>query len=287
VTTTKIALHRAVAVVLGVTVGLLAGCSSVQHPPKVRPRPAPSGASGSFTGARTDALPGATAPGTVPTVIFHGPRDRHRIALTFDSNMTDAMLQKLADGRVRSYANVAVVDELQRMHVPATFFLAGKWIQAYPALTRRLAADPSFELASHSWAHEGFTAKCYGLGSLPPARMAADVETSFQVLDQYTDRPTRYFRFPGGCYDPAALRAIAPAGCSVVEYDDVGGDPFNPDAAAIARATLTQARNGSIVVLHITLANSPVTDKALPAIVAGLRGKGYELVTLSTLLADA
>jgi peptidoglycan/xylan/chitin deacetylase (PgdA/CDA1 family) len=129
-----------------------------------------------------------------------------------------------------------------------------------------------------------FTAKCYVLGALPRAQMAADVETSFQVLDRYTTRPTRYFRFPGGCYDAAALQAIAPTGCTVVEYDDVSGDPFNTHPAAIARATLAQARNGSIVVLHITLANAPVTDQALPAIVTGLRARGYQLVTLSTLL---
>jgi peptidoglycan/xylan/chitin deacetylase (PgdA/CDA1 family) len=194
------------------------------------------------------------------------------------------MLRKLAEHRVRSYANTAVVDELQQMKVPATFFLAAKWIQAYPALTRRLAADPSFELASHSWAHEGFRPRCYGLATMPTSAMAADVERSFQVLDEYTDRSTRYFRFPGGCYDAAALRAIAPAGCTVVQYDVASGDAFGTSPEAIVRTTLGRARSGSIVVLHITEANSPFTDEALPTIVTRLRGRGYEFVTLTDLL---
>jgi peptidoglycan-N-acetylglucosamine deacetylase len=229
--------------------------------------------------------PGAHPRGTHPTVVFHGPRSRREIALTFDSNMTDAMLHRLAAGTVKSYANTAVVDELQKSHTPATFFLAGKWVEAYPQLTRRIAADPEFEVASHSWAHEGFRGKCYGLGTISRAGMAADVERSFQVLGRYTSRPTRFFRFPGGCYDAAALEAIAPVGCTVVEYDDVSGDAFGNNPARITADTVKNAKPGSIVVLHVTEANAPETALALPAIITRLRAEGYRLVTLGDLLA--
>jgi peptidoglycan/xylan/chitin deacetylase (PgdA/CDA1 family) len=229
--------------------------------------------------------PGARARGGRPPVISHGPAGRKQIALTFDSNMTDAMLRRLAAGRVKTYANTAVVDELQRTHTPATFFLAGKWVEAYPQLTRRIAADPAFEVASHSWAHEGFHGGCYGLGTIARADMAADVERSFQVLGRYDPHPTRYFRFPGGCYNAAALDAIAPVGCTVVEYNDVSGDAFGSNPARIAAGTVARARSGSIVVLHITEANAPETAIALPAIIRQLRAKGYRLVTLGALLA--
>jgi peptidoglycan/xylan/chitin deacetylase (PgdA/CDA1 family) len=219
------------------------------------------------------------------SVIAHGPTGLPRIALTFDSNMTDAMLRWLNTGKVRSYANVGVIDELQRSHTPATFFLAGKWVERYPYLTRRIAADSSFELASHSYAHIGFTPRCYGLGVLPTKQMAADVERSFQALAPFGGRQTRYFRFPGGCYDTHALRAIIPAHCTVVEYDIVSNDPFNNNPTAIANNVLRNAHNGGIVVLHITEANAPRTADALPTIITGLRARGYQLVTLSELLA--
>jgi peptidoglycan/xylan/chitin deacetylase (PgdA/CDA1 family) len=296
---------------------LLAGCTSVgkpsaaQHHPSApvsqAPKPAETaigvvdahlarvagaelGEAEPLAGATIGRFPepggaGATPRGTHPVVIFHGPRTRKQIALTFDSNMTDAMLRRLADRTVKSYANTAVVDELQKSHTPATFFLAGKWVEAYPALTRRIGADPEFEVASHSWAHEGFRGRCYGLGTVARADMAADVERSFQVLGRYDPRPTRYFRFPGGCYDAAALDAIAPVGCTVVEYDDVSGDAFGDNPARITADTVRHARPGSIVVLHITEANAPETAIALPAIVKRLRGEGYRLVTLGDLLA--
>jgi peptidoglycan/xylan/chitin deacetylase (PgdA/CDA1 family) len=223
-------------------------------------------------------------PAPAGSVVSHGPTASPRIALTFDSNMTDEMLRKLNSGKVKSYANVTVIDELQRSGIPATFFLAGKWVERYPDLTRRIAADPSFELASHSYAHLGFTPHCYGLGTMPTEQMAADVERSFQVLMPFAGRHTRYFRFPGGCYDANALRAIGPAHCTVIQYDIVGGDPFNNDATAISNNVVRGAHNGGIVVLHITEANAPRTADALPTIITGLRDRGYRLVTLSELL---
>jgi peptidoglycan/xylan/chitin deacetylase (PgdA/CDA1 family) len=227
---------------------------------------------------------GDRAQAAVPTVITHGPAGHNRIALTFDSNMTDAMLHRLDTGEIASYANTAVVDELTARHVPATFFLAGKWVQRYPDLTRRIAANPDFEIASHSYAHRGFTAHCYGLAPELPTDMAADVEHSFAVLAPFGGHETRYFRFPGGCYDTAALRAIADTHATVVQYDDVADDPFNANTAAITANVLRQAHDGAIVVLHITQANAPRTADALPAIITSLRGRGYQLVTLSDLL---
>jgi peptidoglycan/xylan/chitin deacetylase (PgdA/CDA1 family) len=221
----------------------------------------------------------------LPLVIAHGPRNRRQVALTFDSNMTDAMLHRLDTGAVVSYDDTVAVAELVRLHVPATFFLAGKWMLRYPQETRRLAANPLFELASHSWSHDAFALPCYGLTPLPSTAMAADVRRSFAVLRRFTPHPVPYFRFPGGCYDATALRAVAPTGVTLVQYDVASGDAFGTSVSAIVQHTLAAAANGSIIVMHITLANAPLTPQALPLVVAGLRARGFTLVKLSDLLA--
>jgi peptidoglycan/xylan/chitin deacetylase (PgdA/CDA1 family) len=273
------------AVLVGLAV--LAGCASGGDPGVAPFGALPAAVAGPSTSAPAISpheLPGYRTDATVPVVITHGAAGGHRIALTFDSNMTDAMLRRLDTGQVASYANTAVVDELQARHTPATFFLAGKWVERYPDLTRRIAADPDFEIASHSYAHRGFAANCYRLDPEPTTDMAADVEHSFTVLAPFGGRQTRYFRFPGGCYDTAALRAIAATHATVIQYDDVADDPFNDDTTAITNGVLRQAHDGAIVVLHITQANAPRTADALPAIIDGLRARGYRLVDLSDLL---
>jgi peptidoglycan/xylan/chitin deacetylase (PgdA/CDA1 family) len=223
----------------------------------------------------------------LPEVVFHGPRERPLVALTFDSNLTDSMIRELDMHRVASFANTGAVDELDRLRVPATLFLSGKWMERYPEITVRLAADPLFELASHSYAHLGFTPRCFHLGALSREQMAADVERSEEVLRRFTPRPTPFFRFPGGCYDAAALAAIRPTGVQAVQYDVASGDAFGRSASAIVGHTLSSVRNGSIVVMHITDGNTaPLTAKVLPTIVDGLRQRGFTLVRLSELLAS-
>jgi hypothetical protein len=221
----------------------------------------------------------------VSHVVNHGDRSKALVALTFDSNLTSEMIAELDRHQVASFDNTAVIDELDRLAVPATFFLAGRWIERYPDTVRRLAADPLFELGSHSYAHVAFAAPCYHLGLLPSSAMAADVEHSEQLLRQFTDHPTPYFRFPGGCWTTAALQSITPAHVVVIGYDVASGDAFGHSVTAIVHTTLTQARNGSIVVMHVTGGNTaPFTAKALPAVVNGLRARGFRLVRVSELL---
>ena len=207
-----------------------------------------------------------------------------QIAITFDSNMTDDMLAKLDKGTVDSYANTEVVDILEREKVPATFFLAAKWVQRYPELTKRLVSSPLWEVGSHSYQHKGFTPKCYTLAVLPVSQMAEDVTKSFDTLKPFGGNQVPYFRFPGLCVDDAAMAAIAPTNVTVIHGDVASGDAFGTNAQAIADQVLRLAKSGSIVVMHITKANAPKTQEALPGIIKGLRNKGYELVKVSQLL---
>ncbi|MDM4720510.1 polysaccharide deacetylase family protein [Micromonospora sp. WMMA1363] len=244
--------------------------------------PTPTGAG--TPSPEAPALPGATRPGTQPPVVDHGPRTGNKVALTFDADMTDAMRYQLRSGAVRSYANLRIIDLLERERVPATFFLTGKWVEQYPQVTRRLAANPRFELANHTYGHLAFTPDCYGLPRLPRQQMTADVDRTFEVVTPYGGRQTRYFRFPGLCHDRAALAALAPLGVTVVDGDVVSGDPFATSWRPIVRAVLDGVRPGSVVVLHVTEANAPMTDEALPHILAGLAERGLEPAPLSEVL---
>lgn len=294
----------ATVVVLGITamiVGLLsagdgATADPSTAPTSTTPAAAPTGGSappGDLASAEAAPTatgpadrPGATRPGTRPPVVDHGPRGGNLVALTFDADMTEAMRYSLRSGDVRSYANLDIIDMLEREQIPATFFLTGMWVEEYPDLTRRLAGNPRFELANHTYGHAAFTSDCYGLPQLPANGMAADVAKTFDIIEPYGGRQTRYFRFPGLCHDGAALAALAPLGLTVVDGDVISGDPFATAWQPIVEAVLSQVRAGSVVVLHVTEANAAMTDEALPHILAGLRERGLTPATLSEVLAE-
>ncbi|MEU4770712.1 polysaccharide deacetylase family protein [Micromonospora sp. NPDC023644] len=245
---------------------------------------APAAPEATAPGAPPAAVPGATPPGTRPPVVDHGPRTGNKVALTFDADMTDAMRYQLRSGAVRSYANLKIIDLLERERVPATFFLTGKWVEQYPDVTRRLAGNPRFELANHTYGHLAFTPDCYGLPRIAEREMTSDVARTFDVVAPYGGRQTRYFRFPGLCHDRKALAALAPLGVTVVDGDVVSGDPFAKSWRPVVRASLAGVRPGSVIVLHVTEANAPMTDEALPHILAGLAERGLEPAPLSEVL---
>src|SRR5262249_31972616 len=192
-------------------------------------------------------LPGFTLKDP-PPVVDHGPRTGHLVALTFDSNMTFAMRAKLASHEVGSYANLKVLDILEQQHVPATFFLTGMWVEQYPAVTRRIAANPDFELANHTYSDRAYAANCYSLPQLPESEMTTEILRTFDIIRRYGGHQTNYFRFPGLCMSRAALAAIAPTHVTVIQGDVVSGDAFATSAQLIVKAVLTRIRAGSIVV---------------------------------------
>ena len=66
------------------------------------------------------------------------------VARTFDSNMTDAMLTRLARHQVASFDNRKVIDELVAKRVPATFFQCGANVERLPAVSREVHAVKYF-----------------------------------------------------------------------------------------------------------------------------------------------
>jgi peptidoglycan/xylan/chitin deacetylase (PgdA/CDA1 family) len=218
-------------------------------------------------------------------VVDHGPRDKKLIALTFDADLTAVMRKRLQSGKVKSYYNTALIKELRDLQVPATMFLTGMWMEQYPEVTKELAADPLFELGTHTYDHRAFTKHCYTLGTVPRAEMLADVQKAVTQLDALDSHATRWFRFPGGCYDGTALHELAPAGVTAVGLDVPGADGFAKSPRPIIRQVLSHVQNGSIVVLHMHGGdNAPYTAQALIPIVKKLRARGFQLVTVTQLM---
>jgi peptidoglycan/xylan/chitin deacetylase (PgdA/CDA1 family) len=237
------------------------------------------------SGVRPPVVTSATATGTAASTAAAAADSA--VALTFDADLTPGMRQRLRDGQVDSYANMAVIDTLEETGTPATIFFTGLWMEEYPEETREIVADSGFELATHSQTHRAFTANCYGLGQVPPDEMADEVVTPMKTLATFTDRVTHYFRFPGLCHDDAALAGIAPAGVTVVDGDP-SGDAGGRSVDAIVDQTVRNAHPGSIIVMHLNGGDAaPLTDEALPRIIDGLHAKGLRPTTLSDLLAPA
>ncbi|BDD75588.1 MULTISPECIES: polysaccharide deacetylase family protein [Streptomyces] len=256
------------------------------------PRPAPSAPDPSpspSSSARTPTL--APGPAGLTPVFEHGPRtggtkDGKPVALTFDADMTADQGPRAASGE--RFDNPGLITALRELKVPATVFMTGRWAEEYPDEARSIGRDPRFEIANHSYSHYAYTDDCYGLPTVPKERMRPDLERAYTAFEKAgVPNPMPYFRFPGGCYDKAALEELSATGVTAVQWDVVSGDAFATDADAVTRQVLDGVRPGSVVVMHCTRSAAPVTEEVVRSVVPELRRRGYRFVKVSELVGAA
>ncbi|MFD9098660.1 polysaccharide deacetylase family protein [Streptomyces collinus] len=262
----------------------LAACGTAGAPGPARPAHAKPGASASPSASHPAVL--TPGPGGLTPVFEHGPRDRGKtVALTFDADMTADEGPRAASGE--HFDNPDLIGTLRSLKVPATVFMTGRWADQYPAQARSLGHDPQFEVANHSYSHYAFTSDCYGLPTVGADNMRQDVERAYASLRKAgVPHPLPYFRFPGGCYDRQALRALSAVGVTAVQWDVVSGDAFATDADAVRRQVLDGVKPGSVVVMHCTRSAAPTTERVVRAVVPELRRQGYRFVKVSELIAE-
>lgn len=228
-----------------------------------------------------------TLEGSTPSanVTFHGPRDKKRIALTFDAEMTDGMKADLVSGKVKSSYDKRIIDILNSTNTKATIFLTGLWIELYPNETRDLSNNPLLELGSHSYTDSSYYGFCYGLKQIPNTVKIEDIGATEKLLREHAGIDNRLFRFPGGCYTPDDVKLVNQANDIVIHWDVSGADGFNVNTNQIVHNVVDNVQNGSIIILHLNgVPNAPRTADALPIIISTLKGRGYEFVKINGLL---
>ncbi len=194
--------------------------------------------------------------------LWRGNPRRREIALTFDDGPNPV-------------ATPLLLSVLRRFGVRATFFVVGERAVPYPYLLKQMVAE-GHEVGDHTFHHPKLT-------TVDASTMRAEIVSTAEVLVPLAGAP-RWFRPPGGDYDVSVVNAARESGMGLAMWTVNSGDWASPAPKALVDRVLARAEPGGIVLLHDgTLA----TVRALPAIIAELRRRGYELVTLSDLARNA
>jgi peptidoglycan/xylan/chitin deacetylase (PgdA/CDA1 family) len=200
------------------------------------------------------------------SVVFRGSSERKQIALTFDdnNNVTRAL---------------ATLRALEAAKVPATLFVIGSAVDAYPSINREIVKGMTlglFEVGDHTWSHPE-------LPKLSSAAIASQIGGGTDAFHKDTGaRTVPLFRPPYGSTDSRVASIAGAEGFRYLVLWDVDPrDWAGGSAASITSHVVGHAHNGAIVVMHLS---APHTAEAIPQIAAQLRAKGYELVTISTML---
>jgi peptidoglycan/xylan/chitin deacetylase (PgdA/CDA1 family) len=194
------------------------------------------------------------------TITYNVKGAGKRVALTFD------------DGGP-AWVWARMLDTLKRYRMHATFFVLGPYVSAAPRAARR-AAREGHGIGSHGSTHSEMQREGYAgvRGELLRS------EAAWWRAGRVT--PVGWFRPPYGSENADTRRAAGSLGFAhLVLWDVDPGDWRGYGASTIAANTLSHVHSGAIIGLHVRTS----TMAALPAILSGLRARGYTSVSLPEL----
>jgi peptidoglycan/xylan/chitin deacetylase (PgdA/CDA1 family) len=207
----------------------------------------------SSSGIALPLLEFAVAPGRF---VWPGP---NQVALTFD------------DGP--STYTPAILAELMQRHVPATFFVVGYEAAASPDQLRA-EANAGMSVENHTWDHADLT-------RLSRDGIDSELQRTADAIQSATGKRPTCFRPPGGATSDTVKSEADRLGLTQVLWNVDPSDYKRPGTETII-ARILGAANGSglIVGIHDGGGDRSQTVAALPAIIDGLRARGYSFVRL-------
>lgn len=229
-----------------------------------------SGRWSGFARAWAAAAPAPAASRLLGTDWTRIPTGSKVAALTFDAGANAAGLP-------------SIESTLRAKGVQATFFLTGSWVRDFPAQANMITQD-GFLAGNHSMSHPYFT-------KLSDAQVTAQVQGAQQAILRANGADSRpLFRFPYGDVNSRVLGDVNRLGYAAVRWtvDSLGweGTSGGQTVQSVVNRVLAAAQPGEIVLMH--LGSNPndgttLDAAALPAIIDGLRARGYGFVTLDAL----
>ncbi|MDU8913817.1 glycosyltransferase [Aestuariicoccus sp. MJ-SS9] len=205
-------------------------------------------------------------------VKYYGAGQPNQIVLTFDDGPHPVNTAK-------------ILDILKAENVPGSFFVLGQNAARHPELLERIFVE-GHEIGSHTYYHSD-------MNKVSAARAKAEVNSVQMLVGGVLGHGMLLYRDPymhGGGWLPGAeiphLKRLSDAGYIISGMDVVPRDWSQKSSEGLLNETMSLIVNGggNVLLLHDGGGDHNSTVEALPMLIAELKARGYEFVSLSDLL---
>lgn len=186
--------------------------------------------------------------------------DKPMIALTFD------------DGP--SVHTPRLLNAFKKHGGKGTFFVVGNLLDKNKVTAKRIV-DEGHEIASHSWEHAD-------LSQLSLEKAQKNLQKTHNKIYEITGVEPKLVRPPYGAYNDTVKYASYVCKESVVTWSVDTLDWKTRNADAVYKSVMSSAYDGAIILCHDL---HPTTVDAMEKVIPDLIKRGYQLVTVSELLA--
>ncbi len=208
--------------------------------------------------------------------IFRGEQTAHvnpssrekKLALTFDDGPSSAPLARI----------FAI---LEQEKVKATFFVVGNRVGLFPQQTAEYMKR-GHTIANHTYSHQNY----YQLRKSKTedefnAIVRREIAKGAQAIKNIAGVRPVYLRMPNGFVSSDVRKIAAETGHTIVNWS-FGCDWKKLPKEKMIQNYLASIQPGAILLFH----EKEITADVLPDIIAGIKKKGYKIVTLEEILSS-
>ena len=169
----------------------------------------------------------------------------------------------------------ATITILRSAGATATFFLVGKELSGWPALTDIPSEELTVgSLGDHTWNHISLPGK-------PVGTLVSEVLQTRRAITEATGAPVSLFRPPYGAHDQTLDAFLQGHGLLEVLWSIDSQDSQGDTPDEILARVSSGLRPGAIILLH---ENRSTTLHVLPSILSLIKARGFKTVTVEQLL---
>jgi polysaccharide deacetylase family sporulation protein PdaB len=185
----------------------------------------------------------------------------------------DKMVAITLDGTWGADYTEQILDIFDKYDIKITFFFAGYWLEKYPELVKRIAAE-GHEIGNHTYTHP----HC---NSLSREELIKELTDTNRLIKELIGKESKLFRPPFGEYNNQVIRTANELGFQVIQWSLDSLDWQEPGVDYIVNRILNNVEPGDIILMHN---NAPDTPQTLDRIIPELQKRGYQIVPLSELV---
>jgi len=169
----------------------------------------------------------------------------------------------------------AVLAELAKYDVKATFFMIGRQVYRYPNLVKRIRNE-GHALGNHTQGHQYSS-------TASPAQVRAQMAECQTAIQSVAGVKPNWYRPPGGIMTPVVGRETARYGLKIAMWSVDPQDWRRPPVTTLVQRVITNTKPGSVVLMHDGGGDRSKTVESLGPIIRELKKQGYTFVTLDEL----
>ena len=196
-----------------------------------------------------------------PSPIFRGNEQKQMVSLLVNVAWGNEYIPEL-------------LKTMKRHDVQSTFFLDGSWVHDNPNVAQMIFEE-SHEIGSHAYTHPD-------MQKLTRTEIIDQLKRTNDVIDATLGVTPKWFAPPSGSFTDTVVEEAANQNMHTILWSVDTIDWRKPQPQEMVQRVLSKVHPGATILMHPTDSSA----RGLEQLIIGLKEKGYEIGTVSDLLAE-